>query len=201
MTVKYLFRLVFLICLYGCSDNSGNPVNRPDEKQFRLNQNHNFQFGLNIENGPRQGFQYIDSNNTEYNYRYYTMTITNDTTIPVKLSFGFTQLEMRLSDISYSKIFLLPRHLTPKQQQFDTHGISKELKNFLDFEIDKPIRLDKIINPTERCVLTFGVITDIKFIDPTTPFGTKLLVSTEKLKLKITDSLIIPCGQYTFVDK
>jgi hypothetical protein len=191
MTIKQLFLLPSLIFLFGCFDNSDNQT---------ISTN-NTQSGLNIENGPRQGFQYIDSNHTEYNYRYYTMTITNDTTIPIKLSFGFTQLKMKLSDTSYSKIFLLPRHLTPKQQQFDTHGISKELKYFLDFDVNKPIQLDKIIKPTERCVLTFGVLTDIKFIDPTTPFGTKLLASSEKFKLKITDSLIIPCGQYSTLDK
>jgi hypothetical protein len=187
MTIKIILRFLIFISFYACSDNSDNRVGQT-------------QSGLYLENGPRQGFQYLDSTK-EYNYRYYTMTIINDTTIPIKLSFGFTQLEMRLSDTSYSKIFLLPRHLTPKQQQFDTHGISKELKYFLDFDIDKPIHLDKIINPTERCVLTFGILTDIKFIDPTTPFGTKLLASTEKFKLIITDSLIIPCGQYTYVDK
>jgi hypothetical protein len=37
MIVKHLFRLVFLICLYGCLGNSDNHVNRPKEKQLIQN--------------------------------------------------------------------------------------------------------------------------------------------------------------------
>ena len=79
MTNKYLFLFVFLICLYGCSGNSENHVNRPDQMQFGLNiekaprqGSEYLQFGLYIENGPRQGMQYFDSSGAEYNYRYYT---------------------------------------------------------------------------------------------------------------------------------
>jgi len=35
-------------------------------------------YGLYIANGQRQGMQYFDSTQTEYNYRYYTMMVTND---------------------------------------------------------------------------------------------------------------------------
>lgn len=196
MTFKRPFLFACIVFLYSCSDNLDDQTTRGSQLQL----------GLNIENGPRQGFQYIDSNNTEYNYRYYTMTITNDTTIPVKLEIGFQNTELRLSDSSKSNIFLLPRHLTPKKQQMDLGGISKELKAFLDFNIDSLIHLTKTINPAERCVMTFGVLTDIKYTDPTTPFATKLLTENERpsgqtFKLKINDALIIPCGQFTYIDK
>ena len=205
MTVKHLFRLVFIICLYDCSGTADNHVNRPNEKQFRLNQNHPLQFGLNIENGPRQGMQYFSSG-AEYNYRYNTITIWNDSTVAIQLEIGFSEMGMNLKDSIKSKIFLLPRHLTPNEQHFDAGGMSEELKRFLDFEINSPVHLSKVLNPKEKCVLTFGVLTDTKYPDPTTPYETKLLTSHENtsaisLKLKINDTLIIPFGQFSYVQK
>ena len=188
MTIKILFQLIFLICLYGCSNNSDGYAGRKGQKQF----------GLYIENGPRQGFQYFDSAKTEYNYRYNTITITNDTIIPVQLEIGFSYTEKNIGESNKSKVFLLPRHLTPSEQHFD-ESMSDELKRFLDYDIDKPEHLNKTLNTTEKCVLTFGVLTNTKYPDPTTPYETKLLISNESssalsLKLKINDTLIIPCG-------
>ena len=194
MKVKHFLQLLFIL-LYGCSYNSGKQENGKGEKQF----------GLHIENGPRQGFQYFDSTKTEYNYRYYTMTITNDTIIPVLFQFHFDTTAILVNDSVKSKIFLLPRQLTPEKQQFD-QTISKELIKFLDVEIDTPLNLNKTLEPSEKCVLTFGVLTDTKYFDPTTPFGTEILTSNENLsaismKLKINDRLIIPCGQFSYINK
>lgn len=210
MTVKHLFRLLFLICLYGCFDNSDNQVSKSvqtqqwetSQRKLQKWKNH---FGLYIENGPRQGFQYFDASKTEYNYRYYTITITNDSIIPVHLEIYFPETAEILKDSGKSKVFLLPRHLTPEEQHFD-HSISKELKSFLDEEIDTPVRLNKTLKPTEKCVLTFGVLTDTKYPDPTTPFDTRLLTSNENssvisIKLQINDTLIIPCGQFSYIEK
>lgn len=202
MTVKNLFRLVFLIFLYGCSDNSNHYANRTGE-EIRTGKK---QSGLYIENGPRQGMQYVDSIGAEYNYRYNTITIWNDSTVAIQLEIDFSEMGMNLKDSIRSKVFLLPRHLTPNEQQFDTGGMSEELKRFLDFEIDNPVHLSKVLNPREKCVLTFGVLTDTKYPDPTTPYETKLLTSHENssaisLKLKINDTLIIPCGQFSYMQK
>ena len=196
MTFKHLFRLVFLIFLYGFSGNADSHVNRTYEKLS----------GLYIENGPRQGMQYVDSNGAEYNYRYNTITIWNDSTVAIQLEIGFSEMGRNLIDSIKSKIFLLPRHLTPNEQHFDTGGISEELKKFLDFEIDNPVHLSKVLNPGEKCVLTFGVLTDTKYPDPTTPYETELLTSREKtsaisLRLKINETLIIPCGKILCIQK
>ncbi|MCW3102212.1 MAG: hypothetical protein JWO09_652 [Bacteroidetes bacterium] len=117
---------------------------------------------------------------------------------------------MNLKDSIRSKIILLPRHLTPNEKDFYTGEMSqnlkelKELKRFLGFEIDHPVHLSKVLKPREKCVLTFGVLTHTKYLDPTTPFGTELLTSHESLstislKLKINDTLIIPCGQISYM--
>jgi len=196
MTVTHLFRLLFLVCLYGCSDSSEPRINRPHERQS----------GLYIENGPRQGMQYFDSSGTEYNYRYNTITIWNDSTVAIQLEIGSPEMKPNLKNSIQSKFFLLPRHLTPTEQHFDTDGISKELKRFLDSEIDNPEHLSKVLNPGEKCVLTFGVLTDMKYTDPTTPYKTALLTSKESasatsLKLKINDTLVMPCGQFSYIQK
>ncbi|MGL4599297.1 MAG: hypothetical protein ACRCYO_17375, partial [Bacteroidia bacterium] len=147
----------------------------------------------------------FDSTKTEYNYRYCTITITNDSIIPVRLEISLPETAEILIDSCKSKVFLLPRHLTPEEQHFD-QNMSKELKRFLDEEINAPVHLTKILKPTEKCILTFGVLTDIRYPDPTTSFGTRLLTSSENssvisIKLKINDTLIIPCGQFLYAEK
>ncbi len=187
MKIKYLYQLVFLICLYGCSDNLSER-------------------GLIIICSPRQGFQYYDPPRAEYNYRYNTISITNDTTVAIQVDVVFSETEMSLKDDSIRfKVFLLPRHLTPNEQHYDQQ-MSKELKRFLDFEINTSEHLSTVINPSENCVFTFGVLTNARYPDPTTPYQTKLLTSCENssvnsLKLKINDSLIIPCGTFSYLKK
>jgi hypothetical protein len=193
MTARKIFRLFIFISIYCCSDNSVSQVSRAGQTQF----------GIYIENGPRQGFQYFDSAKTEYNYRYNTITITNDTTVSIKLEIGFSEKDLK--DISYSKVFLLPRQLTPNKQQFD-NSISEGLKRFLDLDTDKQEYLNKTLKPNEKCVLTFGVLTDTKYADPTTPYETKLWTSKKNssaisCRLKINDTLVIPCGHFTYINK
>lgn len=205
MAVQNLIRLVFLIVLFGCSSNSSHYANVKGEEKRTGEKQH----GLYIENGPRQGMQYLDSSGAEYNYRYNTITIWNDTTVAIQLEIGFSKKGFHEKDSIRSHFFLLPRHLTPSEQHFDTGGMSAELKRFLDFELDKPshpVYLSKALHPGEKCVLTFGVLTDIKYPDPTTPYETELITSREKraalsLNLKINETVIIPCGQILYPPK
>lgn len=193
MIVKYFIKILFIL-LCSCSSNLVKKDFGKSEKQF----------GLHIENGQRQGFQYFDSTKTEYNYRYYTITITNDTIVPILLQINFDKTGILVNDNVKSKIFLLPRHLTPDKQHVD-QTMSKELIRFLDVEIDTPQKLIKTIKQSEKCVLTFGVLTDTKYLDPTTPYGTEILTSNKDLsvismKLKINDRLIIPCGKFSYLN-
>ena len=193
MTLNYFIELFFIL-LFGCSCNSVKQDFGKGEKQF----------GLHIDKGPRQGFQYFDSSKTEYNYRYYTIEITSDTIVPILLKINFDTTDILVNDSIKSKIFLLPRHLTLDKQQFD-QTMSKELIKFLDVEIDNPQNLIKTLKQGEKCVFTFGVLTDIKYFDPTTPYSTEILTSNENLsviamKLKINDRLIIPCGQFSYIN-
>lgn len=192
--------LVGFISLCACDNNSDNPEDAGHHKRTRqfAGETGSTQFGLAIENGPRQGFQYL-----HYDYRYFTITITNDTTLPVQLEIGL--LERELKEDSSSNVFLLPRRLTPKEQHFD-QSMSDELRRFLEFEIDKKEHLSSVVNPSEKCVLTFGVLTDTKYPNPTTPFGTQLLTSKENESkvscwLKLNEAFIIPCGHIEFIHR
>jgi hypothetical protein len=151
--LRYLIGTLLICLAFSCSDNQQHPVKKS--------------LGLYIENGPRQGFKYFDSAGTEYRYRYTTTSITNDSIVPVRLTIKLPkECNHPCSDGSQKlRAFLLPRELTPEKQQFDD-SMSRELKEFLSVNSETPVSLDKIINPKEKCVMTFGILTDIKCEDP-----------------------------------
>lgn len=195
MTVKHLFILIFLFCLFGCSDNSEIHINGTGKKQF----------GLYIENSQRRGSQFFDSTMTEYDYRYYNVIIMNDSIIPVRLAINLYKMDTNSLENLESKVFLLPTRLVPEKQHL-YQNIPKKIKRFLENGIDKPIFFNKTLKPTEKCILTFGVLTNTKYLNPTTPFGPRLLTTNENsskfsFKLRINDYLIIPCGHFSYIDK
>lgn len=212
MTYNYLIGLLVVFGLYSCfEDPAEEPKHEKHEGGYSKKHSQ-----LTIENGPRQGFQYVDATGTEFNYRYITTTLTNDSVIPIRLTISFSNDYTYLSSHGglKSKVFLLPRELTPQQQHFD-NSMSKELKQFLDTRVDSAVTLDKIIHPNERLVMTFGVLTDVKYGE----FMQMALISSDKkfrlnvpepdankvsskedtstiyLALNLVSGFIIPCGQ------
>lgn len=193
--------------IWSCTDNDNNFKKSADvflEKKC----------GITIENGPRQGFKYFNSLGTEYFYICKTTTITNDTTIPLDLSILFAKEynNLRSSKGLTSKVFLLPRELTSEKQQHDL-SMSEKLKKFLNSNIKAGNPFNKTLNPTEKCIMTFGILTDMKNRLPNY-FGLKLKVdellnTRDSIKTKIpTDKsfsvplimyldnpYVIPCGQ------
>ena len=108
---RYLLICTLFIGFFSCSENSDNSkIN----KQAR-NQLGERQFGVYIKSGYRQGYQYFDSHKNEFNYRNYTMTIMNDTAVPVHFLISFCDTGIARSQSTKSKVFLLPRHLTPNE--------------------------------------------------------------------------------------
>jgi len=185
-------------------------------------------FGVSIENGSRQGFKYIDSLGKEYFYLCKTTSITNDTIVPINLKIYFSKEynHIRSNEGLKSKVFLLPKELTLDEQQFNVTvtkelkfdlGMTKELKRFLNTSIET-VTLNKTLNPKEKCVVVFGILTDIKYKVPMY-FGLKLKVNdfqynkqdsiiktiTRKpsilpLVLYLDNPFAIPCGQISFPD-
>ena len=217
MTFKYLFGLLFIFGLYSCSDDPPEEVRH--DKYFGSYSKKYSQ--ISIENGPRQGLIYFDSIGIKYSYLYITTTITNDSLVPIRLIISFSKEYdyLRSNNILKSKVFLLPRQLTSARQLYPDNSMSKELKQFLDTDVDVPISLDKIINPNERLVMTFGMLTEMKYEE----FRYMELISTDKqfhlnkndslenlvhssedsqtfyLAIDIINSRLIPCGQISFI--
>lgn len=196
--MKYLAIAILLSGIYSCSEGWNSNTSSQDQKQF----------GFYILNGPRQGFQYVDSCSTEYNYRYYTIALTNDSSLSAELNIslpnGYDSLSSARDTIHLaSKLFLLPRKLTPEKQHFDLI-LSKELKHFLDKGINHPETLHTILRPQKTCVITIGVLTNVTKADPTTPVHSGLLLktkgdSTAIVMFKLNHSTIVPCGQITYI--
>lgn len=166
--------------------------------------------GFSIKNGPRQGSRYVDSNGTVYVYVHITTTITNDSTIPMRLVIDFSEGKNLANDGLHSTVFLLPRRqltseklLTPVSNQIDL-GMTNELKWFLDRVNEIQVSLDTVLNSKGKCILTFGILNNSKY---ELPYGIGLKASTEStstvaLGLSFdrisSEHYLIPCGQISF---
>jgi hypothetical protein len=207
ITFKYLFGLLFIIGLHSFTYNPPEEIRH--DKYFGTYSKKYYK--ISIENGPRQGNPYFDSKGTKYSYLNITTTITNDSLVPIRLRISFSKEYnyLRSKNILKSKIFLLPSHLTPEA-----------LKQFLDTNLDVPASLDTILNPKERVVMTFGMLTEMKYEE----FPYMELISTDKqfhlntidslkkpvhlskdiqtfyLALDIINNRVIPCGQISFLN-
>ena len=192
MTFKNLVRLLFLNVLFSCTDSS-------DSSNGQTNSIEKLPTGFYLENGPRQGFIYADSIGPQYTYRYITTTIRNDSTAPMTLKINFSKVKSNFKDSLKSIVFLLPRHLTPERQHFDQE-MSKELKWFLSRVAKAPVSLDTILGPKQKCVMTFGILTDVKYAEPYGIYlkGSSSHSSATTLALSF-DKYLIPCGQITFI--
>jgi hypothetical protein len=216
MIVKNIFRLFIFISLYGCSGNSDSSETREQppqfghlaaneigEKQFDFYDEK--QFGLYIKNPGRRGMWYIDPTNIDPTnggdwYFSYTITIRNDTLIPVHLDISFPETGWGLKDSIKSIFFLLPEDLTLSRVMS-----KEELQWFLDVGKNTPVYLSKTLNPTETCAMTFGILTNTKH-NPTTSYDSKLFTSPKNaselsVKFKMNEKLTIPCGHITYINK
>ncbi len=193
MTFKNLVGLLFLIVLFSCADSK-------DISNGQTNSIEKLPRGFYIENGPRQGFMFADSIGPQYTYRYITSTIINDSTASMRLEINFSETKNTVKDSLKSIVFLLPTHLTPEKQQFDQY-MSRELKWFLSRVTKTPISLDTILGPKQKCVMTFGILTDVKYAEPfgICLKGSTINASTTTLALCF-DKYLIPCGQISCIN-
>jgi len=192
MEHKNLIILLFLSLLFSCSETtvSSNSVSNTNEKT---------PIGFHIVNGPRQGFMYADTIGPQYTYRYITSTIINNSTTQLHLEIDFTKAKNNSNDSFKSLVFLLPRHLTPDRQQFD-QALSEELKRFLSKVRITQVSLDTILIPNQKCVMSFGILTDVKYAEP---FGISLKaleVDSSMATLGLGfDGTLLPCGKISFI--
>ncbi len=217
---KSLIYLLFVFIVFSCTNDE--PIKDLSEKKPLAYSDHTKNTGITIENNPRQGFGYTDPEGVQYGYYYITTTLINDSSVPIqlKIAFGNEYNYMRSRKFLFSEVFLLPRALTPKRQQYDV-SMSKELKHFLDTRSGTSDSLNIILNPKEQCVMTFGKLTTLGEKEPFT-LELKLLdnefennkhdsllnaalLKTEgkgvPLVLHLATPALIPCGQILFTEK
>jgi len=209
-TIRYLIAVLFVSGLCSCTVNP--PEERRHDKYFGSYTKKHFS-EISIENGARQGFP-IEN----YSYLSMTSTLTNVSAIPLRLKISFSKEYnfLRSNNILKSKVFLLPEQLRPDRQQSSNGEISKELIQYLE----KPTSLDTIINPDQKVVITFGMLTEMKDEE----FRNMELIATDKefrldttaslenhvrssvdsqaiyLALDIINGFVIPCGTIVFLN-
>ncbi len=155
--------------------------------------------GVLIETGGNQGIAHIDTLGDEYNYRYNTFVITNDTTLPIQIHIAVSNeydFPASCEGASTYKLFLLPKELTP-----DTitlyNNIFEGLHPFLDTCLNNPSSINKILEPGEQHVITIGTLTP----DPPTcgVFPTMLFARENGFLYGTTwGSILIPCGHISY---
>ena len=188
MTIKFSIGLLFLFVFCNCSYNTN------DQGDYS---------GFYIENGPRQGLKYIDSIGPQYDYTCVTTTIRNDSVVPMRLKINFSKEDSTLNDSLKAKVFLLPKRLTTEKKQFYT-SMSKELRNFLNGVDEATVSLDTLLSANEKCVMTFGILTNTKYGQPYGIGLRALNKSSSKVTLELSfyrkpgKQYLIPCGEISF---
>lgn len=166
-----LFMVVFLA---GCSDE-------PPKEHL-----HPKYSGVYMDHGPQQGQYYTDPQGNSWFYRYMTTTISNDSVMPLHIDLAFLKEYHYPApmDEQTFKVFLLPETLMADKEY---EAYQKDLKNFLDRPLEKPLELHKIIYPKGSYEITIGVLTGLKYMSP----GQFALLSKgHKLHFLAHDSLI-----------
>lgn len=176
--------------------------------------------GLLIDNGINRGISYTDSLGSKYNLRYIPITITNDSTISIRLRIVFSK-EYNYPHPDTNETFkLIP---LPEEWALDGVGITDSMVNEIPNYIDKPI-LNETVEPGEKLVVAIGTL----YTSPTTTGGVlpnTLFAHSDRgifptcdwlmkeypssnpqialgLKLNFGESCtIIPCGQISYPER
>ena len=168
--------------LIGCSWNQQTSGSRL-QTENGLKQHHGSKSGLLIDNGINRGTGYTDALGTKVNIRYIPITITNDSTIPIRFQIAFLNEYDHTGSYGNQNFKLIP---LPKQWALDGMEITDSMMNALPKYIDKPL-FNKILVPGEKCV--FGIAT---LYSPTNygPVPNALFSHRNRGRFRECDSLI-----------
>lgn len=119
--------------------------------------------GLLIDNGINRGVSYTDSIGTKYNVRYIPITITNDSTIRIRIQIAFSKEYHYPIELGAEKfiVFLMPKELPPDNVTFDSMSYElgdNELRNYFDRGLNPPNVLIETIEPGKKYVTAIGTL-------------------------------------------
>jgi len=180
------------ILVFSCANIE--PVNNINTRQ-------NKQQGLLMEIGQRQGFQFTDTANKEYNFRYYTICLQNDTTVPIFVEYSVLEEALEKFESLHSKMFIFPSNFCPNQFQFDDN-FSEELKKYLATEDLIAYKLKKMLNPKEKLFARIGILTSVNYKDPSVLFiksiGLLKSFRSSLMDIQFNDSISFPVARIRF---
>jgi hypothetical protein len=151
-----------------------------------------------IQNSLPKGGGYTDATGKTFGYRVFWNRIINETDTPLELTINFPVDSFAIlpSPDSYLKVFLPPDTMALEKETLYNYGATG-LKSFLDTGLNKPTRLQRIINPKEACVFYIGVL----FTQSYGAARAELILKEQELFYRIRgiarqfDTELIPCGQ------
>jgi hypothetical protein len=115
--------------------------------------------GIIIENSlPKGGDQYTDSTGKSFRYAIFWTRVMNETATPLELTINFPADSFAIDPSpDYAKFFLPPGTMTPDKELLYSYGVTG-LESFLDSALNKPSRLQRIINPNEEYFFYTGML-------------------------------------------
>jgi len=214
MNYKIVVGLFTLVIL-----SSFNQQNLGGElKVESINNAQNDSVNLSINNGQYRGTVYTDSVGTIYNLRYMPVTLTNNSTKPIRLQMNFAnEYNFPIANIR-EKFNVFPM---PNEWAIEGSEITDSMIDELPKYINTPV-LDKTLQPGEKFLFAIGV----KYIRGKTGgvLPNSIFTMEDKAEFKECDRLknedfssllikglgfkfsvsgscfIIPCGNYSYIE-
>ena len=123
---------------------------------------------LIIENSFSRGIQYADSNAKKYNRVMFWTRIINETENPLELNIDLPTYSYEVPTLpgKYFKILIPSDTMGLDKEPLPDYGM-KDLKSFLDNNIDKPSKLRRTINPKESSGFYVVILYDDGVAGPT----------------------------------
>lgn len=151
-----------------------------------------------IQNSFPKGGGHTDATGKTFGYRIFWTRVINETDKALELTINFPadSFAISTSPESYLKVFLPPDTMALEKETLYNYGATG-LKSFLDAGLNKPTRLQRIINPKEACVFYIGAL----FTQSYGAARAELILKEQELFYRIRgiapqfDSELISCGQ------
>jgi hypothetical protein len=219
MKVKTIIGIIIVMFLSSCVQRT----TRKDTNEIAANRTAEFKSGLTIKNGINRGTGYRDSLGVDYNVRYIPITITNDSTLPIKLDINFLKKYTNPLASSDNDFKIMPM---AREWAVDGGEITDNMFVDLKEDIDNP-RTNKILKPGEKLLIAIGTryyresgfaspLPEVLFVQGDSDsfqfcenmlFGERTKSNLELgLKLifnrgkKDEHCAIIPCGQISYIE-
>jgi hypothetical protein len=156
-----------------------------------------------IQNSLPKGGRYTDPAGKIFGYVIFWTHVRNETSSPFELTINFPadSFTTFLRPGSVFEIFLPPDTMRPDKEPLYDFGATG-LKSFLDAGLNKPTRLQRVINPKEDHYFYIGIL--IHALPPDSgAMRTGLVLKGQKLFYRLNtswkpESALVPCGQIVF---